>query len=89
METQMTLKLFGALRKYGENSTLNVSLPEFCLVSDLKVQLSKHLEATYPGFTDSGLLAECAFATEDRVLAPHEAIPQTSFLAVLPPVCGG
>jgi molybdopterin converting factor small subunit len=89
METQLTLKLFGALRKYGENSMIELQLPKFASVSDLKAVLETYIDGQHPGFKNSGILAECAFATEDRVLAENEAIPETKMIAVLPPVCGG
>ena len=89
MGTKLTLKLFGVLRKYGENASVELMLPQYASVSDLKAQLNQYLEKAHPGFSDSGVLAECAFATNERVLMANEAIPETSFIAVLPPVCGG
>ena len=90
METsKLTLKLFGVLRKYGENSVVEISLPKFSSVSDLKARLEKQIELSHPGFLESGILAECAFANDERILDANEAVPETSFIAVLPPVCGG
>ena len=88
-QTEMTLKLFGALRQYGNHASINLSIPKACSVSDLRKYLGEHLQKTHPEFKDEALLKECAFATSERVLEGNEMIPQVSFIAVLPPVCGG
>ena len=88
-QSELTLKLFGALRKYGNHSSVTLKLKEGSSVLDLKIELAAKLKELHPEFFDSAILEECAFATEERVLQAQELIPQSPYIAVLPPVCGG
>jgi molybdopterin converting factor small subunit len=88
-QSELTLKLFGALRKYGSDSSVTLQLKNGSSISDLKKVLAVKLQELHPDFFDSAILDECAFATEDRVLLAQELVPQTPYIAVLPPVCGG
>ena len=86
---QLNLKLFGALRKYGVDAKLELSVPSVCTIGDLQHHLAEHLTKTHSDFVGPELLDECAFANEDRILLRDEMVPLNGFVAVLPPVCGG
>ncbi|MDT8410140.1 MAG: MoaD/ThiS family protein [Wenzhouxiangellaceae bacterium] len=82
----VSVRLYGAFRQFGQESTLDVSLPLDARVADLRVGLAQH----YAG-NDSALalLQASAFATDQAVLDEHEALPQDQPISILPPVCGG
>lgn len=74
------VRLFGAFRKYQPEITLEIALN--ATVQDLK-------ETLLNLFDDKKLIMESAIADEKQILLPQELIGSRTWLAVLPPVCGG
>lgn len=86
---EVKVRLFGAFRKYGNGSELQLELSENSTVRDLRAALARKLTALDPGFRDQGLVEDSAFASEAEVLAETAALARGAVVAVLPPVCGG
>lgn len=76
------IELYGRLRDAGLGSSLSVALPAHATARQALAALKAAFGRKAP------LLAGCALATGDEVLAPSDALPGGR-LAVLPPVCGG
>jgi molybdopterin converting factor small subunit len=85
----MKVKLFGALRKYGDDTCLEIPFSGAFSVAELRTQLAQHLEKQFPNFNDQALLKECAIASDSRIFMEEEEISNIETIAVLPPVCGG
>lgn len=81
-EIKITIKLFGAFRKYGQ--ALDLVLPAGSSVQDVKVLLAGKLESN-----DAALVAESALANDNEILSGTEVFNDDTALAILPPVCGG
>ena len=78
----VSIRLFGAFRKYGEVAVLEA--PAGIGLDELKELLSKWI-----GGMEASLVADSVFANEKEVLAAGAVIEKDAHLAVLPPVCGG
>ena len=78
-----TIHLYGRLRDAGLGDSVKIELPPRATAGQALAALRKSLGRR------AAVLAGCALATEDAVLAPSEILPQTGSLAALPPVCGG
>ena len=76
---QIEIKLYGRLRSLGEGAVLSIDAPADLSVAELRALIEHRTGAE---------LADCAFATADRVLETNEAVPGGA-IALLPPVCGG
>jgi molybdopterin converting factor small subunit len=75
--------LFGRLRDAGLGDHVSVVLPARATAGQALAALRKELGPRGP------LLAGCALATGDAVLASSDLLPARGPLAALPPVCGG
>jgi molybdopterin converting factor small subunit len=78
----VSIRLFGAFRKYGEVVILEA--PAGVGIDELKELLSSWI-----GGMEAHLVADSVFANEKEVLAAGAVIEKDANLAVLPPVCGG
>lgn len=84
----ITVKLFGALRKFGETVTVDLdnhrelSIPEIRNLLEGRIETSEREALT-------SLLEVSAFADEGRILASDASIRNGSTVFLLPPVCGG
>ncbi|HEX4046744.1 MAG TPA: hypothetical protein VH309_02870 [Elusimicrobiota bacterium] len=78
-----SIELYGRLRDAGLGTSVSVALPERATARQALAALKKALGRR------AALLAGCALATGDEVLAPSDAVPARGRLAALPPVCGG
>ena len=78
----VSIRLFGAFRKYGEVAVLEA--PTGVGIDELKDLLSNWI-----GGMEAPLVADSVFANEKEVLAAGAVIEKDANLAVLPPVCGG
>lgn len=74
------VRLFGAFRNHQQE--LNLEIEPEATVQDLKKILSRH-------FDDQNLVQASALADEKQILLPEELIGSRTWLAILPPVCGG
>lgn len=74
------VRLFGAFRNYQQE--LNLEIEPETTVQDIKKILFQH-------FDDQKLVHESAIADEKQILLPDELIGSRTWLAILPPVCGG
>lgn len=85
------LRLFGAFRKYSEDSSISIEIPQKnCRVSALKEGIASELVRRRPDLKDSNkLVFESALANEKEVLRDNDEIQSSCTLAILPPVCGG
>lgn len=78
----ITIRLFGAFRKYGD--TLELALPPGCDVAAIKAQLANKLDAG-----DAALVADSAIANDNAIINAGQVFTENAVLAILPPVCGG
>lgn len=85
-EVQVTVKLFGAFRKYG--TELKLSLPKNCLVSKARQLIAEELKKRNGASAEAGLVYESALASETEILR-NDCELDGSSIALLPPVCGG
>jgi molybdopterin synthase catalytic subunit/molybdopterin synthase sulfur carrier subunit len=83
---QVRIQLFGGFRQHSERPELAVEVPPSATVAALKREVAKAF-ADNPAAQD--LLNASAIATDRRVLADDERVPDDEPLALLPPVCGG
>lgn len=88
--TMREVRLFGALREYGQDGaarfTLNV--PDGITAGGLRELLAKELGSSM-GDRAKGLVLDSAIADERRILSDTDLIPSSGELSLLPPVCGG
>ena len=80
----IAVNLFGPLKKY---SSLTLTVPQGTTVKTLREKLGEVLRKVHPSFSENGLLAESAFATDERILVDSSEVSRV--VNVLPPVCGG
>lgn len=85
---KLRLKVFGYLREHVPAGTLALELADDARVADLRLALTAHGQAHWPGFRAEGLHA-CAFASERALLREDEPLPADGQVAILPPVSGG
>ena len=78
----ITMRLFGAFRKYGENVIFKV--PSGCTATAVKEKLAEVLN-----LSDKNLIHDSALANDNEIMGGDEVLTQDSHLAILPPVCGG
>jgi molybdopterin converting factor small subunit len=81
-EIVITVRLFGAFRKYGESVTFRV--PSGTSVQGVKERLGSEL-----GISDTALIHDSAIANDDEIVGGNAVFARDSLLAILPPVCGG
>lgn len=85
----ITIRLFGALKKFSSDGMLLLDVPEPCSVQELRKLCDTALSAKYPDTFKSALIERSAFADAARVLGNNEQVIACGPLALLPPVCGG
>ena len=77
------VELYGRLRDAGLGASVALDLPSRATgrqaLAALKLALGRR----------EALLAGCALATDDVILALNDVLPENGRLAALPPVCGG
>ncbi|MFH1157398.1 MAG: MoaD/ThiS family protein [Pseudomonadota bacterium] len=78
----VTVRLFGAFRKYGENATFTV--PSGITITGVKEKLADVLN-----LPDRTLVRDSAMANDDEIIDGDAILTKDSRLAILPPVCGG
>jgi molybdopterin converting factor small subunit len=77
------IELYGRLRDAGLGDAVSVALPP-------RATARQALSALRSALGRRGaLLAGCALATDDEILAASDLLPKSGRLAALPPVCGG
>jgi molybdopterin converting factor small subunit len=81
-DIQITMRLFGAFRKYGEN--VSFAVPAGCTVTAVKEKLAEVLK-----LSDKKLLMDSVLANDNEIIDGCAALTRDSSLAILPPVCGG
>ena len=74
------VRLFGAFRNYQDE--LNLEIDSQATVQDLRRALLDY-------FDNQALVMQSAIADEWQILMPDELIGSRTWLAILPPVCGG
>lgn len=78
----VTMRLFGAFRKYGETAVFSV--PSGSSVPQVKAGLAAALR-----MDDKTLIDDSALANDNEVIAEDTVFATDCRLAILPPVCGG
>ena len=78
----ITMRLFGAFRKYGENVTFTV--PRGATTDVVKNELAVVLK-----MPDNSLIKDSVIANDSEIMDIKTALTQDCRLAILPPVCGG
>ena len=83
------VRLFGALRRFGDAGIVRVDVPENGSVREIRDLVKQELSRAFPGEFKGELVDKAALASEDRVMRSEEKIGAGRMLALLPPVCGG
>lgn len=86
------VQLFGSLREFGDDKNTELHLPSGLSVNLLREELARHFIAKHgqsKGATATEILRVSAFADEQSILSPESSLEGRSWIAVLPPVCGG
>jgi molybdopterin converting factor small subunit len=83
------VKLFGSLREYGDKENAEVLIPKAQTVIELREFLSTNLVKAFPDSNVAELIRVSAFADDKSVLTLESLLEDRSWIAVLPPVCGG
>lgn len=78
----VSVKLYGAFRKYGEKIELSVT--EGSPVSAVKKALAAQL-----GNESMPLIGDSVLANDEAILPPDYVLDKDGSLSILPPVCGG
>ena len=90
LETKsIRVKFFGSLREFGDAKTAEIVINTAPSVKELRSALFNHLMQSHPGSKATEILKDSAFADERSVLSPDATLEGRSWIAVLPPVCGG
>ncbi|RIL03465.1 MAG: hypothetical protein DCC75_12940 [Proteobacteria bacterium] len=83
------IRLFGVLKRFGENGMLVLEIPCSCSVSELRSRIKQALAVRFPAEFHTALVDRAALADEHQVLSEDQFITDSPNLALLPPVCGG
>lgn len=78
----ISMKLFGAFRKYGDS--VDITLRGGSSVSAVKKELCSAI-----GLQARGLIEDSVIANDETILPHDYIIEQDANLSILPPVCGG
>ncbi len=84
----ITIRLFGAFRKFGNGSEIEISVRCGTNLKELRVLLSQYLRENDPKFSET-LVVDSAIANDTKILTNDFCIEKSCTLAILPPVCGG
>jgi sulfur-carrier protein len=82
----VSIRVFGAFRQFGPNSTVDLTVPQEARVVDLRQAMQNHFAGNDNALA---LLKASAFATDKAVLDDEDPVPRDEAVSVLPPVCGG
>lgn len=83
------IKLFGALKKFGEKGAICVDAPRGIKVSSLREMLKVKISERYAASFRGELIDRSAIAIESTLLRDEDLVPDDGVVVVLPPVCGG
>jgi len=87
---ELEIRFFGAFRKYeAQCAPVHLRVEEPVTIATIKGALIEKLRSRVPGFSDSQLIEDSAFATDRRVLSSGDMVGTACVLSILPPVCGG
>lgn len=89
---RVSVRLFGAFRKYGDGSEIAVEVPRGTTVAALRRHLGDALRRCCAAFAEQQLLDVSVLADDERILEDGEPLgwgADRVALAILPPVCGG
>ena len=81
-DIRINMRLFGAFRKYGES--VDFTVPAGSTAGKVKERLAEVLK-----LSDAVLIRDSALANDDAIIDGGAILTRDSFLAILPPVCGG
>ena len=89
-KTNLTIyvKLFGALRDYAEDQTVEIGVPYNSGVAQVREILINKL-IHKPSDDDTALFNRSVFANESAILSERDYLTEDQLLIILPPVCGG
>ena len=85
---QLSIKFFGCLRKYNDES-LSVHAIAGETASQIRQRLLALLVTLIPDFADHEVIGLSALSHAHHILAEDSEIVTSGELFVLPPVCGG
>ena len=86
---EVTIRLFGAFRKYDDGKPLQLIVPASATVVVIKEKLGEALAKKFPAFSDLALIGDSVLANDNRIMNPQDRLETGAVLAILPPVCGG
>ena len=82
----VSIRMFGAFRQFGPESTVNLTVPQEARVADIRQAMQSHFAGNDNALA---LLKASAFATDKAVLDDDDWLPSGEPVSILPPVCGG
>lgn len=85
---EITIKLFGVLRSYSNESEIKILLQSPSFVSDVKQLLVQSLKTDIHSDIEE-IISKSAVGNETEILPEDALISRSMSLAILPPVCGG
>jgi molybdopterin converting factor small subunit len=89
---RVSIRLFGAFRKYGDGSEIALDVPRGTTVAALRAHLGEVLRRGCAGFAEQDLLDVSVLADDEQIREDAQPLGRgvdRVALAVLPPVCGG
>jgi molybdopterin converting factor small subunit len=91
-EVRVSVRLFGAFRKYANGSEIALDVPRGTTVAALRRHLGEALRRGCAAFAEQQLLDVSVLADDEQILDDRQPLgcgADRVALSVLPPVCGG
>lgn len=88
----VTVKVFGAFRKYVPSGELGVYVEPNLSIDQIKNKIAEEIRALAPNFSDDGLMKDSVLGNSEGVFSENQKLTLREageILALLPPVCGG
>lgn len=85
MARNIQVRLFGAFRSFSQHHRLRMTVNDRATVADLRRALAHVLCEP----AAARLLENSAFSTDEQILCPHDRLPESGTIHLLPPVSGG
>ncbi len=90
MKKEISIKLFGAFRKYDSGSgELRFSVPSDANVLCIKQRIVAEIEKIEQNPQIKTLVSDSVLANNGRILQESDGLTEDTQFSILPPVCGG
>jgi molybdopterin converting factor small subunit len=85
----VSVRLFGAFRKYIPSGEILVEAGDICSAAEFRQKIAARIRELSPDFADVNLVSESVLANDVEILEESTRVKAGDRLAFLPPVCGG